>query len=143
MSLKTEIFFFFPNTNISLANRTNLKKFIGYIFKQENKKILFLNCIFCTDSDLLKKNRKYLKHDFYTDIITFRLSEKGPIQAEIYISIDRVRINAIKLGVSVKSELYRVIFHGVLHLCEYRDKTNVEKVTMRKKEDFYLSLYQN
>ena len=90
---------------------------------------------------MLEINRQFLTHDFYTDIITFDLSETNAIQAEIYISVDRVRDNALKLGVSFKSELHRVIFHGVLHLCGYKDKTKGEKEKMRDKEEFYLARY--
>jgi len=80
-------------------------------------------------------------HDFYTDIITFDLSESRAIIAEIYISIDRVKDNSISLGTSFKSELHRVIFHGALHLCGFRDKTKEEKGKMREKEDFFLKKY--
>jgi rRNA maturation RNase YbeY len=86
-------------------------------------------------------NRQFLSHDFYTDIITFNLSESKVIQAEIYISTDRVKDNAFQLGVSLKSELCRVIFHGVLHLCGYKDKSKEQKVEMRGKEEFYLAGY--
>jgi rRNA maturation RNase YbeY len=89
----------------------------------------------------LEINQKYLEHDFYTDIITFDLSETGAVRGEIYISIDRVRENARKLGVSFKSELHRVIFHGMLHLCGYNDKTKAEKEKIRAKEDQYLNKY--
>ena len=82
-----------------------------------------------------------MKHDFYTDIITFDLSESEDIIAEIYISIDRVRDNAKALGISFKSEIHRVIFHGALHLCGFGDKTKGEKTEMREKEDFYLQKY--
>ena len=83
-------------------------------------------------------------HNYYTDIVTFELSENpGHIQAEVYISIDRVRENAKNLGVSFRSELHRVIFHGVLHLCGYSDKKRAEKAEMRRMEDLYLSKYLN
>jgi len=90
---------------------------------------------------VLAINRQFLSHDFYTDIITFNLSDSNAIQAEIYISVDRVKDNATQLGVSFKSELHRVIFHGVLHLCGYRDKNRVETKEMRSKEEFYLHKY--
>jgi len=90
---------------------------------------------------LLEINQQFLNHDFYTDIITFDLSEKDSTQAEIYISIDRVKDNAKSLGTSFKSEIHRVIFHGALHLCGYKDKPGVEQVKMRQKEEFYLSKY--
>ena len=90
---------------------------------------------------ILEINRQFLKHDFYTDIITFDLSEGSSTMAEIYISIDRVKENASKMGVSFKSELHRVLFHGVLHLCGYKDKSARDIKIMREKEDFYLFQY--
>ena len=101
----------------------------------------FINYVFCTDKVLLEINRKYLKHDLFTDIITFDLSESRSVRAEIYISIDQVRENARMLGVSFKSELHRVIFHGILHLCGFMDKSKSEREKMREKEDYYLKRY--
>ena len=81
-------------------------------------------------------------HDFYTDIITFPLSEKGePIEAEIYVSTDRVKENAVVHGKTYKNEMYRVLFHGALHLCGYKDKKKSEILLMRKKEEQYLYLF--
>jgi probable rRNA maturation factor len=142
MSSISKVCFFFQDVNPSLANRTGLKKYIQSVFKKEGKKLDSLNCIFCSDETLLKINREYLKHDFYTDIITFDFSETGAINAEIYISTDRVGENARKLEVSFKSELHRVIFHGVLHLCGYNDKTKAEIKRIREKEDHYLKKYK-
>lgn len=141
MPSKSKVCFFFQNVKARLTHHTLLKKYIHAVFKKEGKKLESLNYIFCTDKVLLEINRKYLKHDFYTDIITFDLSETETVRAEIYISVDRVRENALKLGVSFKSELHRVIFHGVLHLCGYKDKNKNEKKKMRRKEEFYLALY--
>jgi rRNA maturation RNase YbeY len=90
----------------------------------------------------LEINKTYLSHNYHTDIITFDLSENTQdIQAEIYISIDRVRDNAKTLKTTVKEELHRVIFHGVLHLCGYKDKTKSSQAEMRKAEDYYLQKY--
>ena len=112
------------------------------MFRKENKKLQSLNYIFCTDEELLKINRQYLQHDFYTDIISFELSPKGaPIEGEVYISIDRVRDNARLLDETIYTELHRVIFHGALHLCGYRDKTKNETVKMREMEAKYLKRY--
>ena len=141
MPSSSKIFFFFQDVKASLANRTSLKKCIHTIFEKEGKKLESLNYIFCSDKDLLEINRKYLKHDFYTDIITFNLSETLAVRAEIYISIDRVRENARTLGISFKTELHRVIFHGALHLCGYNDKNQAEKKKIRIKEDHYLNIY--
>jgi len=124
-----------------LTNRTQLKKYVQSIFKKEGRQLQSINYIFCTDKAVLAINRQFLSHDFYTDIITFNLSDSNAIQAEIYISVDRVKDNATQLGVSFKSELHRVIFHGVLHLCGYRDKNRVETKEMRSKEEFYLHKY--
>jgi rRNA maturation RNase YbeY len=141
MRSKSKVCFFFQEVKASLANRSVLKKFIESVFKKEGKGLESLNYIFCSDKTLLEINRRYLKHDFFTDIITFDLSETKSCRAEIYISIDRVRENARKLEVSFNSELHRVIFHGVLHLCGYNDKTKTERNRIRVKEDHYLYNY--
>lgn len=143
MASKSKVCFFFQDVKISLANRTVLKKYIGSIFKKESKQLESLNYIFCSDKAMLELNRNYLKHDFYTDVITFDLSDSAAVRAEIYISIDRVRENSIKMGVSFRSELHRVIFHGLLHLCGYNDKSKTEKKKISEKEDFYLKRYSS
>jgi probable rRNA maturation factor len=142
--LKTsdKVHFHFNKGGLTLRERSSLKLFIEKLFKREKKQLDELHYIFCSDNYLLDINRQYLKHDFYTDIITFDLSEPGhPINAEIYISVDRVRENAGKFINSLRKELHRVMFHGALHLCGYRDKTRAEELTMRKMEDKYLDLY--
>lgn len=138
---KSKVFFFYHGIKVSLVKRTELKKYIQFIFKNEGKKLESINYIFCTDKALLEINRQFLAHNFYTDIITFDLSESSKVQGEIYISIERVNENALQLGLSFKSELYRVIFHGVLHLCGYKDKNKTEKEIMTEKENFYLKHY--
>ena len=101
-----------------------------------------LQYIFCSDDRLLEINKQFLNHDYYTDIITFNLSGANqPINAEIYISVDRVRENAGDFNSSVPMELHRVIFHGALHLCGYKDKTRKDQTEMRKMEDKYLEMY--
>ena len=126
----------------SLKDRTGLKKFISQMVKKEGKQLTGLNYIFCSDNYLLDINKQYLQHDFFTDIITFDLSEKGqPINAEIYISVERVRENAGNYSSSFRKELLRVIFHGVLHLCGYKDKKPKDAKLMRQMEDKWLALY--
>src|SRR5882672_2030060 len=121
-SLTSSIRFHFLEGGFTLTDRSSLKIFIQALFKREKKKLADLNYIFCSDDYLLGINKQYLKHDFYTDIITFGLSEpEEPISGEIYISIDRVRDNSLQFKTSLKKELHRVIFHGALHLCGYRD----------------------
>lgn len=134
--------FFYLTDSFSLNKRTSLKTFIESIFKVEHQPFADLNIIFCTDDYLLGVNKRFLNHDFYTDIVTFNLAgNKQPVNGEIYISVDRVKDNANKLHVSFKSELHRVIFHGVLHLCGYLDKTKSQIKLMREMEDKYLSGY--
>ncbi len=136
------IHFFFDNVPFILKNKQKLKNFIGYLFKKEGKRLAELNYIFCTDQALLKINRQYLHHDFYTDVITFNLSDTpNEITAEVYISVDRLRANAQKFKIPVSEELHRVIFHGALHLCGYRDKRNSDKELMSQKENGYLNDY--
>lgn len=128
--------------SIDLRDRTRLKQFLLSLFKKEGRKLGELQYIFCSDEYLLGINRQYLGHNYYTDIITFNLSERGhPINAEIYISVDRVRENAREFGASVRNELHRVIFHGALHLCGYSDKTKQEVKKMREMEEKYLRLW--
>ena len=141
VSQTSTIQFFFEKRGMTLTNRAQLKEFIRSIFKKEKKKIPNLNYIFVSDKRLLEINRQYLLHDFYTDIITFDLSTAHSSEAEIYISVDRVKDNAKTLGVSFRSEIHRVIFHGALHLCGYKDKTKEQSKKMRKKEDTYLESY--
>jgi rRNA maturation RNase YbeY len=125
------------------VDRTRLKRFLVALFKRERKPLAELQYIFCSDPYLLDINRQFLHHDFYTDIITFNLAEKGqPTQGEIYISVDRVRDNAQNFDSSLKRELHRVIFHGALHLCGFKDKTPKEELEMRKMEEKYLALYE-
>ena len=142
MTNSNRIRFFFQHPGVTLREKNRLKIFIQRIFQREKRSLDGLNYIFCSDKELLGINQEFLGHDFFTDIVTFELSEiPGKIQGEIYISIDRVKENAKNLGVSFKSELHRVIFHGALHLCGYGDKTKGEKEEMRIKEDQYLASY--
>lgn len=122
--------------------KQSIKDFIELLFKKEKKELLQITYVFYSDEFLLKMNNDFLQHDYYTDIITFGLSEKNkPIEAEIYISIDRVKDNAKQIGVTYKTEMLRVLFHGALHLCGYKDKRKSEILAMRAKEDRYLLLY--
>jgi len=137
-----DIQFFFTDQKITLTDRTNLKSFIQSIFKKEKTSAASLTYVFCSDPYLLEINKQFLQHDYYTDIITFDLSStKDIVEGEVYISIDRVRDNANQLGHSIKNELHRVIFHGALHLCGYKDKKPADKKDMRLAEEKYLKLY--
>lgn len=134
--------FFSNNISLKLSQRKKLKLFIGNLFQRETKPLLSLNYIFCSDDFLLSINKEFLNHDQYTDIITFSLSQPNqPIEGEIYISVDRVKNNAAILGEDQNVELHRVIFHGALHLCGYKDKAMQDKKAMTSAENKYLSLY--
>lgn len=136
------VYFHQQNIQPKLSNRKPLKQFIQNIFKQEKKTLAKLDYIFCTDDFLLQINQQYLNHNYFTDIISFNLSEnQSNIIGEIYISIDRIKENAQQFKTPYQKELHRVIFHGALHLCDYKDKSKKDQTLMRKKEDFYLQQY--
>ena len=137
------VFFYFHETDLKLDKRKSLKRFIEELFRAEGRHLAKLAYIFCTDEYLLSINQQYLQHDTYTDILTFDLSDSPrSVIGEIYISADRVRENAQKFGLSFENELYRVIFHGALHLCGQGDKTKNEQKAMRNKEEKYLKQYR-
>lgn len=139
-----QVQFFFIERNITLRNRSKLKGFIHSIFKRHKLKLGNLNYIFCSDEYLLQINKAHLKHNFYTDIITFDLSStKEYVDGEIYISTDRVRDNASMLQTSITEEIHRVIFHGALHLCGYKDKNAEQVKQMRAAENSNLKKYFN
>ena len=134
--------FFFADATITFKEKKKLKQFIEALFSKEGKSLASLNYVFCSDKYLLTINKTFLKHNNYTDIITFNISpSKSPIEGEVYISVDRVKENAVIFKKSIKNELHRLIFHGALHLCGYKDKAKTEIKTMRKTEEKYLNLY--
>lgn len=131
-----------------LAHKRALRQFIeNRCTRQGHKGQRQISIIFCSDDYLLGINRQFLHHDYYTDIITFPLTSTPQLlEAEIYISIDRVKENSLQFAGAAKAsafkqELHRVIFHGVLHLLGYGDKTSAQKKTMRAAEDQWLKLY--
>jgi rRNA maturation RNase YbeY len=143
MTSKSKVYFFFDSVNHNLKNRSRIKQAVELIFRKEKKKLDHLNYIFCSDTALLSINKQYLKHNYYTDIITFDLSEdKDKVSGEIYISVDRVRENAAISKNPFSKELLRVIFHGAFHLCGYRDKKRKEERIMKEKEEYYLTLFK-
>ena len=119
--------------------RNRLKTFLKGLLRREGKSLDTINYIFCTDEYLLSLNKTHLKHNTLTDIITFEYNEVGEsLLSDIYISIDRVKENATLFNSSFKRELHRVIFHGALHLCGFKDKTPEQSQLMRRKEEEYL-----
>jgi probable rRNA maturation factor len=123
-----------------LKDKRRLSAFLDELVQKCLRKVkkVQLAYIFCTDEHLLQINKEFLKHDTYTDIVTFDLGEyEDEVTAEIYISVERVE----KFGTGYNDELHRVIFHGALHLCGYKDKTAEDKKQMRRQEDLCLRQY--
>ena len=114
---------------------------IDDLIKSENKDQGDLTVIFCSDDYLLEINKTHLSHDYYTDIITFDYTENNIISGDLFISYDRVVDNANSFHVELMNELSRVVFHGVLHLCGYKDKSQEDELLMREKEEFYLNKF--
>ena len=133
----------FNNQSISfkLKEKTKLKQWIKTITEKEKCQLGTINYIFCTDDELLEINIKHLNHKTLTDIITFDYTEGKTINSDIFISIERVEENAKKFDVSFENELHRVMIHGILHLCGYKDKTKADAELMRKKENGALKLF--
>ena len=131
--------YFSEDTLFKITNSNTISDWITKTIQSENGCLGFINFIFCTDSYLLQINQEYLKHDTYTDIITFDYNT-FQIESDIFISIDRIQENANKLELSFEQELDRVIIHGVLHLLGYGDKSKEDKKLMTVKENEYLAL---
>lgn len=141
----SEINFINERIKFELRNRSRIKKWITSVIVKEKHEPGTICYVFCSDKYLVGVNKKYLKHNYYTDIITFDYTEfkagkgnKKVISGDIFISIDRVKENALVLGTQFDDELRRVIIHGVLHLIGYTDKTKADQKEMRKKEDTYI-----
>lgn len=139
-----KVFFNYDDRVLQLNHKRKIRSFIASIFDKEKRVLHRLDYVFCSDETLLQVNRSFLQHDYYTDIITFDLSGDHPgIKGEVYISVDRVKENALMLKTGFEEEMLRVLFHGVLHLCGYKDKKKKDILIMREKEDYYISLYKN
>ncbi len=133
------ILFFYEEISLNL-DESKLNSWLRSVITEHQKELETLNYIFCSDEYLLDINRKYLNHDYYTDVIGFPYAQEH-IEGDIYISIDRVRENALALKTSFENELNRVIVHGLLHFLGYEDKTPETKEQMRQKENHYLNQF--
>lgn len=127
-------------TDFKLDNQAHLTTWIETVVVSENHNVGDINYVFCDDSYLHKLNVEFLKHDTFTDIITFDYSVGKRLHSDIFISIERVFENAKDNNVKAINELYRVMVHGILHLCGYKDKEETDRSEMRKMEDHYLEL---
>ncbi|WP_179353333.1 rRNA maturation RNase YbeY [Winogradskyella vidalii] len=125
-------------TNFTLVNEAQFSKWISYTISEENCKLGDIDYIFCSDDYLYNLNVDFLNHNTLTDIISFDYSVGKELHGEIYISVDRVKENASDFKVSFNDEIARVIIHGILHYCGYKDKSDTDAKLMRSKEDYYL-----
>ena len=132
--------FFFEDTDFVFKAKTRTRKWLSLVAQSEIRRIADINVIFCSDNYILDVNRKYLGHDYFTDVITFDYCEKDRLSGDLFISVDSVRENSVEYKTEFPEELSRVIVHGVLHLIGYDDHTAAQKKQMRSKEDYYLSL---
>lgn len=138
------IYFYEEEVKAQLKNKLALKQFLKAVVAEHLPAVkqINMNYIFCDDAYLLQINQDFLQHDTYTDIITFDLSEsERTLDAEIYVSVERLQDNAEKFGVTYERELHRVIFHGTLHLCGFKDKKKEEQLLMKQMEDQCLASY--
>ena len=132
---------YFYESDFRISKESIYSEWIKAVFISEGKRFEEINYIFCDDEYLLKINREYLNHDYYTDIITFDNSISSLIMSDIYISAERVKENASHYVVDFMDELRRVMIHGVLHLCGYKDKTTEEQELMTVKENEKLLMF--
>jgi probable rRNA maturation factor len=141
----SNINFFQEQTDFELNNESFIIDWLESVAQAEGQDIEEINYIFCNDDYLLSINKEYLDHDYYTDIITFdnRDDMSDDIEADIFVSIDRVQENAQNLSIPFELELSRVMVHGLLHLLGYHDKSEQEISQMREKEEAYLSLQKS
>jgi len=133
------LLFHSQNIEFNLRDESKYHTWIESILAAEDHEYGEINFIFCDDDYLLEKNKAYLQHDTLTDIITFEYNHT-PISGDIFISIERVRENALERKLLFEKELHRVMAHGILHLCGYGDKKETEVTIMREKEEVYIGL---
>ena len=140
--MKPHVQFFSENIPLLIRGKRKLKRWIIQAVENEGRTAGDINIIVCDDAYLSQLNLKYLKHKSLTDILTFTFDDEcGRVSGDIFISLPRVRENAVKFGQDPNDELHRVMIHGVLHLTGYTDKSPKEKQNMHEREDFYLSLF--
>jgi len=134
------IHYFGEDVSFPKLKKRNTTNWIRRAIILEEKILGDISFIFCSDEYLLEVNRKYLQHDYFTDIITFDYVAGNIISGDIFISIDRIKENSILFETNLANELHRIIIHGVLHLLGYKDKKKEDKKIMTEKENFYLKV---
>lgn len=134
------ITYHFEQTKFVFRQKTLTSKWLRLVAESEIRRIGDISIIFCSDNYILDINRRYLGHDYFTDIITFDYCEGDRLSGDLFISVDSVQENSVEYGTEFKDELNRVIVHGILHLIGYDDHAEEDVKVMRSKEDYYLSL---
>lgn len=127
--------------DFELENETEISNWLSQVILSENKKEGEINFVFCDDDYLHKLNVEYLNHDTLTDIISFDYSVGNELHGDIFVSVERVRDNALDFNTEFEDELKRVLVHGILHYCGYKDKTENDEILMRSKEDEKIALF--
>lgn len=140
MNQNSEFDFYSEDIDFDITMKPAIISWLSFSIESENKVPGEISYVFCSDDFLLDMNIQHLDHNTLTDIITFDYCEDNVVNGEMFISIDRVRDNAKDFKVSFETELHRVMVHGVMHLCGYKDKTTDDQKVMSAKEDFYLNL---
>ncbi|MCK8140482.1 rRNA maturation RNase YbeY [Flavobacterium sp. I-SCBP12n] len=128
-------------TEFSLDNEEAIALWLSRVIASESKKEGEINYIFCDDEYLHKINVEYLNHDTLTDVISFDYSVGNEINGDCFISVERVKDNALDFNVTFDEEIKRVLAHGILHYCGYKDKTESDEAIMRQKEDDKIALF--
>lgn len=134
----SSIDFFFEDIQPFKIHNEHIENQINKLIINELKQLGDITVIFCSDEYLLDMNKQYLKHDYYTDIITFDYVEGDTISGDLFISFDRIKDNSKEFVNELITEIYRVVFHGVLHLVGFKDKSEKEQALMTEKENYYL-----
>ena len=134
------ISYYFEETDFVFKGKAKNNAWLRLVAESEIRRIGNISIIFCSDNYILDINRKYLEHDYFTDIITFDYCEGDRLSGDLFISVDSVRENAIEYKTDFRDELNRVMVHGILHLIGYDDHTDEDIAVMRSKENYYLSL---
>ena len=140
--MDTNICFYNEDVNYRLVGKDKIRLWILATIKQEKKQARDISFVFCSDEYLLEINQEHLNADYLTDVITFDFTEENQVSGDIFISVDRVKENAKLYKQKYYQEMLRVILHGILHLCGYKDKTDDEEKQMREKEDYYLQKFE-
>jgi rRNA maturation RNase YbeY len=140
--MDSTICFYNEDVTYRLLYKEKIRLWLLAVIEQEKKQAGDISFIFCSDEYLLEINRQYLSADYLTDVITFDFTEENHISGDIFISVDRVKENAKQYKQKYYREMLRVVLHGILHLCGYKDKTGKEEKQMRGKEDYYLQKFE-